>query len=111
MIDLYFVPTPNGLKSRLFLEETGLAYRIVPVRLSAGEQFAPAFLAISPNGKIPAIVDHAPMDGAVPMPVFESGAILLYLAEKTGELLPEEGRGRCVALQWLFWQVSGLGPM
>ncbi|HET9452326.1 MAG TPA: glutathione binding-like protein [Aggregicoccus sp.] len=111
MIDLYFSPTPNGLKIRLFLEETGLAYRIVPVRLSAGEQFAPAFLALSPNNKIPAIVDHAPQDGGAPLPVFESGAILLYLAEKCGQLLPEQGRARLEALQWLFWQVSGLGPM
>jgi GST-like protein len=111
MIDLYFSATPNGLKVRLFLEETGLAYRLVPVRLSAGEQFAPAFLAISPNNKIPAIVDHAPMYGADPLPVFESGAILLYLAEKSGQLLPTDGRARLEALQWLFWQVSGLGPM
>ncbi|MFP2904597.1 glutathione binding-like protein [Pyxidicoccus sp. 3LFB2] len=111
MIDLYFSPTPNGLKVRLFLEETGLAYRLVPVRLSAGEQFAPAFLAISPNNKIPAIVDHAPMYGDAPLPMFESGAILLYLAEKSGQLLPADSRARLEALQWLFWQVSGLGPM
>lgn len=111
MIDLHFSPTPNGLKIRLFLEETGLAYRIVPVRLSAGEHLAPAFLAISPNNKIPAIVDHAPKDQATPLAVFESGAILLYLAEKTCQLLPEDGRARLEALQWLFWQVSGLGPM
>lgn len=110
MIDLHFSPTPNGLKIRLFLEETGLDYRIVPIRLSAGEQFAPAFLAISPNSKIPVIVDHAPRDSTGPISVFESGAILLYLAEKTGRLLPEDGRARLEALQWLFWQVSGLGP-
>jgi GST-like protein len=111
MLDLHFSPTPNGLKIRLFLEETGLAYRIVPVRLSAGEQFAPAFSAISPSNKIPAIVDHAPGDQTGPVSVFESGAILLYLAEKTGQLLPEDRRARLEALQWLFWQVSGLGPM
>ena len=111
MIDLYFSPTPNGMKIRLFLEETGLAHRVVPVRLSAGEQFAPAFLAISPNNKIPAIVDHAPVDGGAPLPVFESGAILLYLADKSGQLLPAAGRARMRALQWLFWQVGGLGPM
>jgi GST-like protein len=111
MIDLYFSPTPNGLKIRLFLEETGLPYRIVPVRLSAGEQFEPAFLAISPNNKIPAIVDHAPVGGGEPLPVFESGAILMYLAEKSGRLLPAGGRDRLDAMQWLFWQVSGLGPM
>jgi len=110
MIDLYFSPTPNGLKIRLFLEETGFAHRIVPVRLSAGEQFAPAFLAISPNNKIPAIVDHAPPGGGSPLAVFESGAILLHLAEKTGHLLPVDARERIDALQWLFWQVSGLGP-
>ncbi|MCY1019126.1 glutathione binding-like protein [Pyxidicoccus sp. MSG2] len=111
MIDLYFSPTPNGLKIRLFLEETGLPYRLVPVRLSAGEQFAPAFLSISPNNKIPAIVDHAPLHGETPLPVFESGAILLYLAEKSDQLLPADGRARVEATQWLFWQVAGLGPM
>jgi len=111
MIDLYFSPTPNGLKVRLFLEEAGLPYRTVPVRLSAGGQSAPQFLALSPNGKIPAIVDHAPSDGGAPLAMFESGAILFYLAEKSGRLLPADGRGRLEALQWLFWQVSGLGPM
>lgn len=111
MIDLYFSPTPNGLKIRLFLEETGLDYRMRPVRLSAGEQFAPDFVAISPASKIPAIVDHAPRDGRDPRPVFESGAILLYLAEKCGKLLPADERERSEALQWLFWQVSALGPM
>ena len=111
MIDLYFSPTPNGLKVRLYLEEAAIPYRIVPVRLSAGEQFAPAFVAISPNAKIPVIVDHAPVEGAKPAAVFESGAILLYLAEKTGRLLPADGRARLDAMQWLFWQVSALGPM
>ena len=111
MIDLHFSPTPNGLKIRLFLEEAGLDYRIVPVRLSDGEQFAPAFLAISPNNKIPAIVDHAPTDHGAPLSVFESGAILVYLAEKSGQLLPTDARARLQALQWLSWQVSGLGPM
>jgi len=107
MIDLYFSATPNGLKARLMFEElaeqgAGLPWREVPVRLSAGEQFAPSFLAISPNNKIPAIVDHAPRDGGAPLPVFESGAILLYLAEKTGRLLPTDERGRLEMLQWLF---------
>jgi GST-like protein len=111
VIDLYFSPTPNGLKVRLFLEEAGLPYRIVPVRLSAGEQFAPEFLAISPNGKIPAIVDHAPADGGLPLAMFESGAILLYLAEKCPRLLPADTRARLETMQWVFWQVSGLGPM
>jgi GST-like protein len=111
MIDLYFSPTPNGLKVRLYLEETGLPYRVVPVQLSAGQQFAPEFQAISPNSKIPAIVDHAPADGGAPLPVFESGAILLYLAEKSGQMLPRDPRERLQVLQWLVWQVAGLGPM
>ncbi|ATE73898.1 glutathione binding-like protein [Lysobacter capsici] len=111
MIDLYFAATPNGLKLRLYLEETGLAHRVVPVKLSAGEQFQPQFLAISPNNKIPAIVDHAPADGGEPLAVFESGAILLYLARKTGLLWPREERAQLQATQWLFWQMAGLGPM
>lgn len=111
MIDLYFSPTPNGLKVRLFLEESGLPYRVIPVQLSAGQQFAPEFQAISPNSKIPAIVDHAPADGGAPLPVFESGAILLYLAEKSGQMLPRDPRERLQVLQWLVWQVAGLGPM
>jgi GST-like protein len=111
MIELYFAATPNGLKIRLFLEETGLPHFVTPVSLSKGEQFAPAFLAISPNNKIPAIVDHAPAGGGAPISVFESGAILQYLAEKTGQLLPADPRRRIEVLQWLYWQVAGLGPM
>lgn len=111
MIDLYYAPTPNGLKVKLFLEEAGLPYRIVPVRLSQGEQFDPAFAAISPNNKIPAIVDQAPADGGAPLALFESGAILLYLAQKTGRLMPADPRERADVTQWLFWQMSGLGPM
>jgi GST-like protein len=111
MIDLYFSPTPNGLKIRLFLEEAGLAYRLHPVRLTAGEQFAADFVAISPNAKIPAIVDSAPPDQTGPLPVFESGAILLHLAETSGKLLSTDARERMETLQWLFWQTSGLGPM
>lgn len=111
MIDLYFAATPNGLKLRLYLEETGLDHRAVPVKLSAGEQFQPEFLAISPNNKIPAIVDHAPADGGEPLAVFESGAILLYLARKTGLLWPREERAQLQVTQWLFWQMAGLGPM
>jgi GST-like protein len=111
MIDLHASPTPNGLKVRLFLEETGVPYRWVPVSLARGEQFSPAFVAISPNAKIPAIVDHAPADGDGPLPVFESGAILHYLARKTGRGLPGGERARLEAMQWLFWQVSALGPM
>ncbi|MEH6418678.1 glutathione binding-like protein [Pseudomonas sp. CGJS7] len=110
-IDLYYAATPNGLKLRLYLEETGIAHRVVPVRLSAGDQLKPEFLAISPNNKIPAIVDHAPADGGEPVSVFESGAILLYLARKTGLLWPRAERAQWEATQWLFWQMAGLGPM
>jgi len=111
MLDFYFSATPNGLKIKLFLEETGLPYRVVPVSLSKGEQFKPEFLAISPNNKIPAIVDREPVDGGDPLPIFESAAILLYLAEKTGRLIPADMRGRYEVTQWLIWQVAGLGPM
>lgn len=116
MLDLYVADTPNGMKLHLLMAElaergAAPAHRFLPVRLSAGEQFAPAFLAISPNNKIPALVDHAPADGGAPLPMFESGAILHYLAEKTGQLLPADLRGRAEVLQWLHWQVSGLGPM
>ncbi|MCI4569329.1 glutathione binding-like protein [Lysobacter sp. CFH 32150] len=111
MIDLYYAGTPNGLKLRLFMEETGLPHRVVRVNIGKGEQFKPEYLAISPNNKIPAIVDHAPADGGAPLSMFESGAILLYLAEKTGLFLPADLRGRAEVVQWLFWQMSGLGPM
>ena len=111
MIDLHYWPTPNGHKITLFLEESGLPYRIHPVDIGKGAQFEPGFLAISPNNKMPAIVDHAPADGGAPQSVFESGAILLYLAEKTGRFLPTDARGRIEALEWLFWQMAGLGPM
>jgi GST-like protein len=111
MIDIYFWTTPNGYKILLFAEEAGIAYRIVPVNISAGEQFAPDFLRISPNNRIPAIVDRDPAEGERPVSVFESGAILLYLAEKTGRFIPRDLAGRVETLQWLFWQTSGLGPM
>jgi GST-like protein len=111
VIELYFWTTPNGYKPLLFLEETGLEHRIVPVNISKGEQFAPAFLAISPNNRMPAIVDRAPPGGGAPVSVFESGAILLYLAEKTGVFIAPGLRGRVETLQWLFWQMAGLGPM
>lgn len=111
MIHLYYWTTPNGHKITLFLEETGVPYRIVPVNIGRGEQFAAEFLRISPNNRIPAIVDDAPADDGAPLSVFESGAILLYLADKTGQLLPRDLRARHAALQWLFWQVGGLGPM
>ncbi len=111
MITLYYWPTPNGHKITIFLEEAGVQYRISPVNIGEGEQFRPEFLAISPNNRMPAIVDDAPRDGGEPLSVFESGAILLYLAEKTGKFLPEDTRGRVRVLEWLFWQVGGLGPM
>jgi GSH-dependent disulfide-bond oxidoreductase len=111
MIELYYWTTPNGHKITIFLEETGLPYRIVPVNISKGEQFRPEFLAISPNNRMPAIVDHDPKDGGAPISVFESGAILVYLAEKTGQYLPNDLRGRSTVLEWLFWQMGGLGPM
>ena len=111
MIDLYYWTTPNGHKITLFLEEAGLPYRIVPINIGKGEQFAPEFLRISPNNKIPAIVDHAPADGGAPLPLFESGAILLYLADKTGRFIPADLRGRNETIEWLFWQMGGLGPM
>lgn len=111
MLDLYYAPTPNGQKLRLYLEEAGLPYRLVTVSLGKGEQFDPAFLRIAPNNKIPALVDHAPADGGAPLSLFESGAMLLYLAEKTGFGLPADARARQEASQWLFWQMAGLGPM
>jgi GSH-dependent disulfide-bond oxidoreductase len=111
MIDLYYWTTPNGHKITIFLEEAGLPYRIVPVNISKGEQFRPEFLAISPNNRMPAIVDHDPRDGGAPISVFESGAILLYLAEKAGKYLPNDVRGRVQVMEWLFWQMAGLGPM
>ncbi|WP_370550132.1 glutathione binding-like protein [Edwardsiella tarda] len=111
MIDLYYAPTANGHKITLFLEECDLPYRLHRVDLDADEQFAPEFLAISPNNKIPAIVDQQPADGGAPLSLFESGAILLYLAEKSGRFLGSDLRTRADTLQWLFWQVSGFGPM
>ncbi|SDO75274.1 glutathione S-transferase N-terminal domain-containing protein [Pseudomonas jinjuensis] len=111
MIDLYYWTTPNGHKISIFLEEAGLPYRVHPINISKDEQFAPDYLKISPNNKIPAIVDNAPADGGEPLALFESGAILLYLAEKTGRFIAQDLRGREETLQWLFWQMGGLGPM
>lgn len=111
MIELYYWPTPNGHKITMFLEEAGLDYRIHPVDISAGDQFKPEFLAFSPNNRMPAIIDTAPADGGEPISVFESGAILLYLAEKTGRFLPRDVRAKKIVSEWLFWQVGGLGPM
>jgi GST-like protein len=111
MIELYYWPTPNGHKITMFLEEAGLRYRIHPVDISAGDQFKPEFLAFSPNNRMPAIIDPSPADGGEPISVFESGAILTYLAEKTGRFLPADVRGRKTVMEWLFWQMGGLGPM
>ena len=111
MIDLYYWPTPNGWKISIMLEECGLPYRTIPVNIGKGEQFKPEFLAISPNNRMPAIVDHAPADGGAPVSIFESGAILLYLAEKSGRFLPQGLRERYGVMQWLMWQMGGLGPM
>jgi GSH-dependent disulfide-bond oxidoreductase len=111
MIDLFYAPTPNGWKISIMLEELGLPYRVVPVNIRAGEQFSPEFLAISPNNRIPAIVDTAPADSGPPYAVFETGAILIYLADKARRFLPQEMRARSVVIQWLMWQVSALGPM
>ena len=111
MIDLYYWTTPNGHKLTIFLEEAGVPYTIKPVNISIGEQFKPEFLKISPNSRIPAMVDTEPADGEGPLSVFESGAILQYLAEKTGKFLPVDVRGRADVMQWLFWQMGGLGPM
>jgi GST-like protein len=111
MIDLYYWTTPNGHKITLFLEEARLEYAIKPINIGKGAQFDPAFLKISPNNRIPAIVDHAPADGGEPISVFESGAILLYLAGKTGQFLPKDLRGQVQVLEWLMWQMGGLGPM
>ncbi|MFY9837788.1 MAG: glutathione S-transferase N-terminal domain-containing protein [Xanthobacteraceae bacterium] len=111
MIDVHYWTTPNGHKVTIFLEEAGLEYKIIPINIGKGEQFKGEFLAVSPNNRIPAIVDHKPADGGKPISVFESGAILLYLAEKTGKFIPKDLRGRTAALEWLFWQMGGLGPM
>lgn len=111
MIDLYYWPTPNGWKISIMLEECGLPYQLLPVNIGKGEQFKPEFLTISPNNRMPAIVDNDPPGGGAPIPVFESGAILIYLAEKTGRFMPTDVRGRTQVLQWLMWQMGGLGPM
>lgn len=111
MIELHYWPTPNGHKITMFLEEAGVPYAIKHVDITTGEQFAPAFLAISPNNRMPAIVDLEPADGGAPLSVFESGAILQYLAEKTRQFIPDDLRGRTTVLEWLFWQMANLGPM
>jgi GSH-dependent disulfide-bond oxidoreductase len=111
MIDLYYWTTPNGHKITMFLEEAGLDYRIVPVNIGKGEQFQPGFLKLSPNNRMPAIIDDDPAEKGPPVSVFESGAILQYLGEKTGKFLPKDLRGRFEVMQWLFWQMANLGPV
>jgi GST-like protein len=111
MIDLYYWPTPNGHKITLFLEEAGLDYTIKPINIGSGDQFKPEFLAFSPNNKMPAIIDQQPADGGAPISVFESGAILLYLANKTGRFFGTDVREKVAVNQWLMWQMGGLGPM
>jgi GSH-dependent disulfide-bond oxidoreductase len=111
MIELHYWPTPNGHKIAIFLEEAELPYKIVPIAIGRGDQFKPGFLAISPNNRIPAIMDRDPADGGDPIPVFESGAILVYLAAKTGRFMPRDTRGWVQVMEWLTWQVAGLGPM
>lgn len=111
MLDLYYWPTPNGHKITIFLEEAGLEYNLHRVNITKGEQFSPDFLLISPNNKMPALIDHDPEDHAGDLAVFESGAILWYLAEKTGKFIPQSVRAKTEVSQWLFWQMSGLGPM
>jgi GST-like protein len=110
MIELFYWPTPNGHKITMFLEEAGVEYRLSSVNIGAGEQLRPAFLAISPNNRIPAILDHTPADRGEPLSVFESGAILVYLADQVGRFLPTTLRERTAVLEWLFWQVAGSGP-
>ena len=111
MIDLYYWPTPNGWKVTIALEEMGLPYQIKYVDIGKGEQFNPDFLTISPNNRMPAMVDHEPQSGGAPISIFESGAILLYLSEKTGKLISSDPRNKVAAIEWLMWQMGGLGPM
>jgi len=111
MIELFFWPTPNGMKPLIFLHEVGLEYELTAVDINKGDQFTQEFLEIAPNGRIPAIIDHAPAVSDIAVSVFESGAILIYLAEKTGQLLPQSEKGRTEVLEWVMWQMAGLGPM
>ncbi|PYO38123.1 MAG: thiol:disulfide oxidoreductase, partial [Candidatus Rokuibacteriota bacterium] len=111
MIDLYYWPTPNGWKVSIMLEECGLPYTVKPVNIGGGEQFSPGFLKLSPNNRMPAIIDHDPPGGGDPLGIFESAAILQYLAEKTGKLMPRDVRGRYQVIQWVAWQVANLGPI
>lgn len=109
-IDVYYWPTPNGWKITIMLEELGVPYNVIPVNIGKGEQFTPEFLRLSPNNRMPAIVDHEPLGGGAPLPIFESGAILEYLADKYGKFMPKDPRGKYEVLQWLYWQMANLGP-
>jgi GST-like protein len=109
-IDVYYWPTPNGWKVTILLEELGTPYTVIPINIGKGEQFKPEFLKISPNNRMPAIVDHEPLGGGEPLAIFESGAILEYLAEKYGKFMPKDTRGKYEVLQWLYWQMANLGP-
>jgi GST-like protein len=111
MLDLYYWPTPNGCKITILLHELGVPYNLIPVNIAKGDQFKPEFGRISPNRRMPAIVDHNPADGGAPIPVFESGAIMMYLADKHGRFLPSATRPRYEVIEWLMWQMAGLGPM
>jgi GSH-dependent disulfide-bond oxidoreductase len=111
MIDLYYWTTPNGHKITMFLEEAGVPYKVHPINIGKGDQFKPEFLAIAPNNRIPAMIDNEPADKGAPISLFESGAMLLYLADKTQKFIPQDLRGRNDCIQWLFWQMAGLGPM
>ena len=111
MIDLYYAPTPNGWKISIMLEECEMEYKVIPVNLGKGDQFKPEFLKISPNNRMPAIVDHENQIDGEPLSIFESGAILMYLGEKSGQFFPQDSPGKEKVLEWLFWQVGGLGPM
>ena len=110
MIDLHYWPTPNGKKVTILLEETGLPYRVVPVNIGGGDQFKDGFLKISPNNRMPALVDHEPLGGGEPISVFESGAMMMYIAEKAGKFMPSEPRGRYNVVQWVMWQMANQGP-
>ena len=110
MIDVHYWPTPNGKKVTILLEELALPYTIVPCNIGKGDQFEPSFLAISPNNRMPAIVDHEPADGGAPISVFESGAIMMYLAEKAGKFFPQDARGKAEVTQWVIWQMANQGP-
>jgi GST-like protein len=109
-IDVYYWPTPNGWKVTILLEELGAPYNIIPINIGKGEQFKPAFLKISPNNRMPALVDHEPLGGGEPLSIFESGAMMEYIAEKHGKFLPKDARGKYEVLQWVYWQMANLGP-